>query len=64
MMERLPVLFAGHGSPMNAIENNSFTAAWRALGQKMPRPKAILSVSAHWYVPGSRVNDDPSPRTI
>ena len=64
MMERLPVLFAGHGSPMNAIENNSFTAVWHSLGQQMPRPRAILSISAHWYVPGSRVNDDPSPRTI
>ena len=45
---KLPVLFVGHGSPMNAIEDNEFTNKWTELGKSLPRPKAILSVSAHW----------------
>lgn len=64
MMERMPVLFVGHGSPMNAIEKNQFTDQWEALGKMLPRPKAILSVSAHWYTAGSRVTDSPAPRTV
>lgn len=51
----MPVIFIGHGSPMNAIENNSFTAAWEELGKTLPRPKAILAISAHWFVHGTRV---------
>lgn len=63
-MERMPALFAGHGSPMNAIEDNPFTRRWEALGTELPRPKAILSVSAHWFTAGTKVADDPAPETI
>lgn len=63
-MQRMPVLFVGHGSPMNAIEDNTFTRQWELLGNNLPRPKAILAVSAHWFTAGTRVSDDPSPRTV
>ena len=63
-MERMPVLFVGHGSPMNAIEDNLFTRTWKSVFAGIPKPKAILSVSAHWYVPGTRVNDAAEPRMI
>jgi len=63
-MERMPALFVGHGSPMNAIEDNSFTRQWAQLEKRLPRPRAILSVSAHWFTPGTRVSDDPAPRTV
>ncbi|MEQ4542660.1 MAG: 4,5-DOPA dioxygenase extradiol, partial [Pantoea agglomerans] len=46
---RMPALFLGHGSPMNALEENRYTAAWRHLGDTLPRPRAIIAVSAHWY---------------
>src|SRR5664279_3678057 len=45
---KMPVIFAGHGSPMNAVEDNEFSRAWAALGSALPRPRAILCVSAHW----------------
>lgn len=61
---RMPVLFLGHGSPMNAIEDNEWSRAFRALGPSLPRPKAILSVSAHWYVPGTMLTGEERPRTI
>ena len=48
----MPVLFIGHGSPMNAIEDNAFHRSWRELGQQLPRPRAILCISAHWQKPG------------
>ena len=60
----MPALFMGHGNPMNAIERNEYTRAWERLAAELPRPRAILSVSAHWYVPGSRVTADEEPRTI
>lgn len=63
-MKQMPTLFIGHGSPMNAIEDNSFVREWQALAEKLPRPEAILSVSAHWYTKGTMVMDDESPRTI
>jgi 4,5-DOPA dioxygenase extradiol len=63
-MTRIPAVFVGHGNPMNAIERNEFTGAWERLAQQLPRPRAILSVSAHWYVPGTRVTADEQPRTI
>lgn len=63
-MSRMPVIFVGHGSPMNAIENNKFSRTWRSIGENMPRPRAILAISAHWYVPGKFVNDQPNPRQI
>lgn len=46
---RMPALFLGHGSPMNALEENRYTEAWRKAGATLPRPRAILAISAHWY---------------
>lgn len=63
-MPRLPALFIGHGSPMNTLEDNRFTAAWRRIGQALPRPAAILVISAHWYVPATAVTAMAAPRTI
>lgn len=64
MTDRMPAAFVGHGSPMNTLEDNRFTAAWRALGQSMPRPRAILCVSAHWFIHGSAVTAMRQPRVI
>jgi 4,5-DOPA dioxygenase extradiol len=61
---RMPVLFVGHGSPMNAIEDNRWSRGFRSLAGLLPRPKAILSISAHWYVDGTRVTSDTKPETI
>lgn len=60
----LPAIFFGHGNPMNALSDNSYTAAWRQIGADTPRPKAILSISAHWFVPGTALTISTSPRTI
>ena len=60
----MPTLFIGHGSPMNAIEDSPYSRAWIELGIRLPRPKAILSVSAHWFTRGTKVNDSPSPNMI
>ena len=62
--ERMPLLFVGHGSPMNAIEENIFSNKWREIGKNLPRPKAILCVSAHWMTTGTFVNVLPKPETI
>ena len=61
---RMPSVFVGHGNPMNALELNAYTRAWRALGASLPRPRAILAVSAHWYLPGTAVTAMDAPRTI
>ncbi|MGH3901767.1 MAG: dioxygenase family protein [Pseudonocardiaceae bacterium] len=61
---RMPAVFIGHGNPMNAIERNVYTTAWQDLGATLPRPQAILSISAHWYVPGGRVTANEHPPTI
>jgi 4,5-DOPA dioxygenase extradiol len=63
-ISRMPVLFVGHGSPMNAIVKNEFTEAWNNLGIIMPRPKAILCISAHWETRGTFVTVTPKPQTI
>lgn len=63
-MKRTPALFVGHGSPMNAIEDNTYSRQWKTLGEQIGRPKAILSVSAHWFVSGTRVSDVQTNRTI
>ncbi|PWG02290.1 4,5-DOPA dioxygenase extradiol [Sphingosinicella humi] len=63
-MSRMPVLFIGHGSPMNTLERNGFTEAWRALGERLPRPRALLVISAHWYFGATAVTAMPRPRTI
>ncbi|NMH99557.1 4,5-DOPA dioxygenase extradiol [Pseudonocardia sp. K10HN5] len=60
----MPAAFIGHGSPMNAIEQNRYTESWRALGATMPRPRAIVVVSAHWYINATAVTAMPRPRTI
>lgn len=60
----MPAAFIGHGSPMNAIESNRYTAAWRDFGRSVPRPRAILVVSAHWYINATVVTAMPRPRTI
>lgn len=60
----MPALFIGHGSPMNTIEDNRFTRAWRDLGASLPRPRAVLCISAHWYVGETAVTAMPNPRTI
>lgn len=61
---RMPVLFVGHGSPMNAIEQNSFTTVLKQVAKSLPKPKAVCSISAHWITRGARVVDLPKPRTI
>ena len=60
----MPSIFFGHGNPMNALARNAFTDGWSAIGRGIPRPSAILCVSAHWYVPGTRVTIGDAPRTI
>lgn len=63
-MSPAPALFVGHGSPLNAIRTNAWTQAWSALGRELPRPRAILAVSAHWYVEGTAVTAMSRPRTL
>src|ERR1035437_11104232 len=53
MANRMPVLFIGHGSPMNAVQRNRYTEAWSGVGVEVPRPSAVLCVSAPWYIPGA-----------
>lgn len=63
-MDRMPALFVGHGSPMNTLETNGYTKAWRAFGTQLPRPRALLVISAHWYFGATAVTAMPKPRTI
>jgi 4,5-DOPA dioxygenase extradiol len=60
----MPAAFIGHGSPMNALERNRFTESWRSLAAAMPRPTAILAISAHWFIHSTAVTAMPRPRTI
>jgi 4,5-DOPA dioxygenase extradiol len=60
----MPAAFIGHGSPMNALDHNRYTAAWAAFGASVPRPRAILAISAHWYINASAVTAMPRPKTI
>jgi 4,5-DOPA dioxygenase extradiol len=60
----MPVLFVGHGSPMNAIEDNAYSREWAALGRRLPRPRAILCISAHWETRGVYVTAAAEPETI
>lgn len=62
--EKMPVLFLGHGSPMNAIEENQFVAGFREVSKKIPKPNAILCVSAHWFTDGTFVTAMEMPKTI
>ncbi len=61
---RMPALVLGHGSPMNVLEEHIYTETWRELGKTLPRPKAIIAVSAHWYTRGTAVTAMEKPRTI
>lgn len=61
---RMPAVFFGHGSPMNTLERNRYTDTWRAVGEALPRPRAILVVSAHWYLNATAVTAMARPRTI
>jgi 4,5-DOPA dioxygenase extradiol len=61
---KMPVLFAGHGSPMNAIEDNVFSRGWRDIAKTLPTPQAILCISAHWETRGTHVTGMQKPRTI
>jgi 4,5-DOPA dioxygenase extradiol len=61
---KLPALFLGHGSPMNAIENNAFTQRLAGIGARLPQPEAILCISAHWMTEGTWVTHMPHPKTI
>lgn len=60
----MPALFVGHGNPMNALEDNAYTRGWRAIGRSISRPRAVVCVSAHWYIEGTRVTAMERPKTI
>jgi 4,5-DOPA dioxygenase extradiol len=60
----LPAIFFGHGNPLNAVQSNAYTEGWRKIGERMPKPRAILAISAHWFVSGTRVTANNAPRTI
>ena len=62
--KRMPAIFFGHGNPMYAIEPNRYSDAWRRLGESLPRPAAVLAVSAHWYTRGTAVTTMAQPRTL
>jgi 4,5-DOPA dioxygenase extradiol len=64
MTDLMPAIFFGHGNPMNALSKNEYTEAWASIGKSIPRPRAVLSVSAHWYIPACAVTANPAPRTI
>lgn len=63
-MTRMPAVFVGHGSPMNALENNRFTEAWSGFAASVPAPRAIVAVSAHWWINTTAVTAMEAPRTI
>lgn len=63
-LTRMPAIFFGHGSPMNALEDNAYTRVWQQLGKTVPKPKAILAISAHWYTHGTAVTAMQAPPTI
>lgn len=64
MATTLPAIFFGHGNPMNALQVNTHTEAWRRIGEELPRPSAIVSISAHWFVPGTAVTALAAPPTL
>jgi hypothetical protein len=64
MAKPMPAIFFGHGNPMNALAHNSCTDGWAAIGKDLPRPRAVLCVSAHWYLPATLVAANRAPRTI
>lgn len=64
MAKPMPAIFFGHGNPMNALAQNVWTEGWAAIGKEIPRPRAVLCISAHWYLPATMVTAMPAPRTI
>jgi 4,5-DOPA dioxygenase extradiol len=62
--EKLPILFMGHGSPMNAIEDNEFSKRWKAMGKEITKPSAVLCISAHWLTKGTHITAMNNPQTI
>ena len=62
--DKMPVLFLGHGSPMNAIEENIFVEGWKNIGKTIPKPNAIICISAHWETKGTKVTALEQPKTI
>jgi 4,5-DOPA dioxygenase extradiol len=62
--ERMPAVFIGHGTPFNALNDNPYTQAWSAFGSQIPRPRAILAVSAHWYIGATAATAMPRPPTV
>ena len=64
MADVLPAIFFGHGNPMNALMHNAYTDGWRRVGDAIARPRAVLSISAHWFVPGTGITVSTAPRTI
>lgn len=64
MIQPMPTVFFGHGNPMNALQDNTYTRRWAAIGGEVPKPKSILSISAHWYISGTAVTSTTAPRTI
>ena len=63
-MTSIPSIFVGHGSPMNTLESNAYTQVWQGLGKTLPRPRAVLVISAHWFIGATAVTAMPRPRTI
>lgn len=64
MTKPMPAIFFGHGNPMNALARNTWTEGWAAIGKEIARARAVLSISAHWYLPATMVTGSPAPRTI
>ena len=64
MAQPMPAIFFGHGNPMNALQQNDWTNCWATLGKSLPRPRAIVCISAHWYLPATLVSAMAQPRTI
>ena len=64
MADVLPAIFFGHGNPMNALVRNAYTEGWAAIGESVQRPRAVLCVSAHWYLPLTAATAMDAPRTI
>lgn len=64
MSQRMPAIFFGHGNPMNAVLRNAYTEKWGAIGARLPRPKAILCISAHWFIQDAAVTISTAPKTI
>jgi len=64
MVNPMPAIFFGHGNPLNALQSNAWTKGWAAIGNSIPKPKAIVCISAHWYLPATLVTAQEQPRTI